>query len=657
MGQYMKSALIACAGCICVLSHAADEQAASGYTPEQIDSMLRVFDLNEIVVTGTRTPKMLKDTPVPTRLISEQELRRADATNIQDLLQQELPGVEFSYAMNQQVNMNLSGFSGQNVLMLLDGERLAGETMDNVDFSRLDMSGISRVEIIRGAASAIYGSNASGGVINLISKEADEPWRLNVHARAAAHDEWRYGGSLSVRGRHVSNVLDVSHTSIDSYRVCDDPGDECDYRIVPAQRTWNFTDRVTYRPMRSLKLSARAGYYFKEREYNVDTPDRYRSFSGGVRGEWAIDAGQNLELSYAYDQYDKSDYIRTHHLDIRDYSNVQHSLRAFYTRAVRGVDRLTAGADMMRDYLDTYQFGPGQDHHQYTADAFAQYDWNPSREWEVIGALRWDYFSDKNDNDITAKLAARYRMEALTLRGGYSGGFRTPTLKEKYMRYDMSGIFEIHGNPALKSERSHNLNLSAEYACGSYYFTLGGNYSFIHNRITTSGLQTDALLQPYVDYINVDYMRVLGIEATARAVWACGVRGTVSYNYTHEETPAPTITPYCPARPHSLTTRWSYTRVWPGSQETEVSVNGRFLSSISYMTTRMYEPFERYTVTNPAYTMWKVQLSHTFMPGLMLTVAVDNVLNYRPKAYYYNTPVTTGANLMIGLNVNVEQLF
>lgn len=199
--------------------------------------------------------------------------------------------------MNQQVNMNLSGFSGQNVLVLLDGERLAGETMDNVDFSRLNMSGISRVEIIRGAASALYGSNAAGGAINLISKEADAPWRLNVHARGAGHNEWRYGGSLALRGKHVGNVLDVSHTSIDTYRVCTDLSDACDYRSVPGHHTWNFSDRFTYRPMQNLKLTARAGYYFKERTYNVDTPDRYRSFSGGARGEWTIDDKQNLELS------------------------------------------------------------------------------------------------------------------------------------------------------------------------------------------------------------------------------------------------------------------------------------------------------------------------------------------------------------------------
>ena len=127
--------------------------------------------LETVVVTGTRTPKLLKDAPIITRVISEDEIRKTDATTIADLLQTELPGIEFSYAMNQQVNLNMQGFGGTTVLFLVDGERLAGETLDNVDYSRLNLDNVGRVEIVKGAASALYGSNAVGGVINLISKE------------------------------------------------------------------------------------------------------------------------------------------------------------------------------------------------------------------------------------------------------------------------------------------------------------------------------------------------------------------------------------------------------------------------------------------------------------------------------------------------------
>ena len=101
--------------------------------------------MDQVVVTATRTPKLLKDVPIVTRVISEADIKQVDATHIGDLLQSELPGIEFSYSMNQQVSLNMSGFGGNSVLFLVDGERLAGETLDNVDYSRLNMDNVGRL--------------------------------------------------------------------------------------------------------------------------------------------------------------------------------------------------------------------------------------------------------------------------------------------------------------------------------------------------------------------------------------------------------------------------------------------------------------------------------------------------------------------------------
>ena len=130
-----------------------------------------VFDfsinMDQVVVTGTRTPKLLKESPILTRLISENDIKKVDATNISDLMQAELPGIEFTYSMNQQVSLNMQGFNGNSILFLVDGERLAGETLDNIDYSRLNLADVGRIEIVKGAASSLYGSNAVGGVINM----------------------------------------------------------------------------------------------------------------------------------------------------------------------------------------------------------------------------------------------------------------------------------------------------------------------------------------------------------------------------------------------------------------------------------------------------------------------------------------------------------
>ena len=126
--------------------------------------------LDNLVVTATRTPKTLKDVPVVTTLIPASEIKKSDATTIRDLLTDEMPGLEFGFAMSQETALSMNGMGGNTLLFLVDGERLAGETVDNVDYDRLSMDNVGHIEIVKGASSALYGANAVGGVINIISQ-------------------------------------------------------------------------------------------------------------------------------------------------------------------------------------------------------------------------------------------------------------------------------------------------------------------------------------------------------------------------------------------------------------------------------------------------------------------------------------------------------
>ena len=365
--------------------------------------------LNGVVVTGTRTPKLLKDTPIQTKVIRTEDIEKVDATNVEDLLQQEMPGVEFSYAMNQLKHMNMSGFGGQGILFLVDGERLAGETMDDVDFTRLNMANVERIEIVKGAASALYGSNAGGGVINIITKEQSKPWTLNVNGRLARHNERRLGGEWGMNGKGLKNMLNANHTSIDNFNVHNAPDPITQVvSTVYGDCTWNIKDRLIFTPTEGLKLIGRAGYFYRQVVRTADTPERYRDFSAGLRGLWDISQQANLDLSYSFDQYDKSDYHKITRTDVRDYSNVQNIFRGVYNHNWTGGDILTVGADFMHDYLMNKNLG-SRTEQQNTFDAFAQYDWLINTQWEVVGALRYDYFSDGHKSHFTPKLTARYR--------------------------------------------------------------------------------------------------------------------------------------------------------------------------------------------------------------------------------------------------------
>jgi len=658
---------------VAALAHSRSTVHADATEPENTEATPRTaltdstFSLDEVVVTATRTPKLLKDVPVQTRLICRRDIERTDATNVQDLLQQEMPGVEFTYAMNQQVHMNLCGFGGQGILFLVDGERLAGETMDDVDFTRLDMAGVERIEFVKGASSALYGSNAGGGVINIITRCDTASWRLNANARLARHNAQRYGATLGHSRGKWANDLNVVYTTTDNYSVTSAANPQTRvFSTVYGDQTLNVKDRLIFTPCNELRLTGRAGYFYRTVSRTPESPDRYRDFSAGLRAHWLPTDQDQVDVSYSYDQYDKSSYYKLTGLDLRNYSNVQNTLRAVYSHSFQDTGILTLGADYTHDYL--YKTGiSGSHREQDCLDAFAQMDWNISEQWELVGALRYDYFSLGSENRLTPKLTARYRpRHDLTFRLGYGMGFRAPSLKERYYDFDMAGIWIVKGSPELKAETSHNINISMEWTKKKYNLTVGTYYNHISNKLTTGlpyALPGDPH-QLYLDYLNLKSHTVCGAEATLQARWNKEWSARASYAVTAEmplkDEQGNTINnQYLPARPHSLTARLDYTHTFSTHYTLDVALSGRFLSATDSKEYIDYYDIARgtHTVSYPAYTLWKLSTVHRIGKAVKLTLAIDNLLNYQPRFYYLNAPVTDGASLQLGLSIDIDRLW
>ena len=624
------------------------------------------FNLHEVVVTGTRTPKLLKDAPVLTRLITSADIRKADATNIQDLLQTELPGIEFSYAMNQQTHLNFAGFGGQGLLFLVDGERLAGETMDDIDFQRLTMSGVERVEIVRGASSALYGSNAGGGVINLITTDGGRPWTLNVNARLSKHHQQRYGTTFAINHKRISNLLDATYSGISNYDVSNGPHPQTRvFTTVYGDKTFHVNDKLTIRPCDRLKLIGRAGYFYRTLTRTTDIPERYRDFTAGLRGVWEISERDNIEMAYSFDEYNKSDYQKLTGRDIRDYSNVQNSFRGIWNHHFTDIGTLTLGADFLHDYLFNLNLN-GQSRTQDCADIFAQMDWSISPQWELVGALRYDYFSDGHHSRLTPKVTARYKASNyLTFRLSYGMGFRAPTLKEKYYNFDKVGIWIVQGNPTLKPEVSHNINASAEWTKGHYSLTGSAYYNRVSNKLAT-GLpyhKPGDTKQLYLDYMNLNNYSVYGAEATIQACWDGGWGARLSYAFTKEQLPKDgdgnTINnQYIPAREHTLTARLEWDKQLTKHYGLNVALNGRYLSAVNNVEYRDYYDIKKGTtdVRYPAYMLWKLSTTQRIGQAVSVTLAIDNLLNYRPDYYYLNAPITDGAALQAGISIDIDKL-
>ena len=614
--------------------------------------------LQTVVVTATRTPNMLKNSPVVTRVITADDIKKVDATNVKDILQQELPGMEFTYSMGHQV-LNMGGFDGNNILFLIDGERMAGESMDNVDFSRLDMASIERIEIVKGAASTLYGSAAIGGVINIITKSPSDKWAVNVNSRyEGASKEWRHGANADFNVGKVNSLTTFQMTDADSLSL---HGKVSSLLTAYANRTYNVKERLTWNVADALRLTGRVGYFFRERNTSALLHERYRDFNYGLRGNWAIDQRQDLEVAYSFDQYDKSDFATLTERDVRDYSNRQNIGRALYNVQMPECHSLlTAGVDFMNDYLMSYQFADNENSHsQNSYDAYAQWNYMPNEHWAVIGGLRYDYFSAASEGMPTWKVAGMYKTGRHSFRLSYASGFRAPSLKEMYMNFYMGGIFMIYGNKDLKSETNHNFSFtwSSDGAIGDnllYSATATGYYNFFKNYITTATVIRDEAYGQM--YTNVANQQILGADANVQMRHSNGMGARVSYAFIRNivDKGQPDLTS---SRPHSLTWRLDYDHQFSDAYGLNVALSGRFLSAVTlteYTSTLLDKTTRQHY---DAYSLWKLSLSQRFAKGITLNCALDNLFNYKPKNYYANSPVTIGLTASVGVSVDIDKFF
>ena len=520
---------------------------------------------------------------------------------------------------------------------------------------------------MKGASSALYGSSAAGGVVNIITKNATEPWTLNLNGRYAKHNDQRYGGVFGLNSKHWSNAFSANYHNLDNYNVTSAANPVT--RVISTiygERTVDFKDKLTWRPSDRLSVGARAGYFFRETTRTVNLPERYRDFSGGLRLDWLISKDDNLQASYAFDQYDKSDYQQLRHLDIRDYSNVQNTFRLLYSHAFGETAMLTAGADYMHDYLyNTYLTGAAREQDCY--DVFAQYDWNITDKLEAVAAVRYDYFSDRQNSQFTPKLNLRYKLNRrLVLRAGYGMGFRAPSLKERYYNFDMAGIWIVEGNEHLKAEKSHNFTLSAEYSRANCSLAVSTFYNNVSNKISTSAPYFKSIEDklPYLPYTNLANYRLFGADVSVQGRWQNGISARLTYAHTKERLPKDkegnTINnQYIPARAHALNASVDYDHQFTKRYGIYASLNGRLLSGTENVEFKNYYDVTEGTVKveYPAYTMWKLSLKQRIGKAVSITTALDNLLNYRPKHYYLNSPLTDGITFQVGVSIDVDKLF
>lgn len=625
------------------------------------------FELDQVVVTATRGERLLKDVPIATQLISGKAIEQMQLSGFRDVLEYEMPGVEFTNNGGYS-NINMLGFGGKYVLFLVDGERMAGESFDNIDYERIDMGNIERVEIVKGASSSLYGSNAIGGVINIITRKPKELLQIRANGRYGSNEEQQYNVWMGSRFKWGSFKLSGTYKSINPYLLKDrkqlvrvyDDGQVAKQALsetyIAGYTNYNITPQFTFNWGEKVDVELKGGYFFKERNKGgMDgrkVRDHFYDYTAGLKVGYKISDTQQVNATVAYDRYDKYEYFKLLDLEEKKYENTQYRAGALYNLCWLNKHSVVIGAEFLSDNLMTYMFESENGNDEHTAQTysfFTQQEWLLHKKLTLITGLRFDYHS-RFKGHLTPRLSLMYKVnDTFTIRGGYAGGFRSPTLKELYTDWfhPDGGGFQIIGNKDMKEEVSNNFNFSVEASMGKTLFTAMAQYSIIDNQVSTVSLNSDT-----VQYRNMGNSNVLSMEMAATHRFSKSVTAKATYAYVHNTPRRSSV-----VRPHSAVLRVDYTANFLPKYAPVISLSGKYFSGMDIYysafttdaTAADNEMGRSYKVAYEDYSIWRLTLHAPLPLRLAVNAGINNLFNYKPAFSDFYSSISPGRTFYIGL--------
>lgn len=644
---------------------------ASGHPPLKIKLQPSETALNELVVTGSRYERQLKDVPVITRVISREEIETVNPVDFTTLLEYTLPGIQFYYnTMSQVPEITYQGMDAKAVLFLLDGERISGESGDsNIDYSRFNINDIERIEVVRGAASTLYDSRAIGGVINIITKKSVRPFTASMHTRYAGKKGQSYSASAGVNLHRFSSLTSFGWRKRDSYLVKDEQGKQKEiinpdgsvtksktepvafniygYSIMDVSQklSYNFSDRFTG--------SARISYYTNKRDKydNARYYQRYRDLILSGKLKWQFADNQNLDLSYIRDNYIKDNvYVDD---DERVYGNVNSTIRLYYT-GMFGKHTLSGGVDLLREDMKHHFMKDTATVHMKQYSFCLQDDWQLTNKMNVVVGVRGDKGGSYRLH-FTPKVSVLYRpLKTITLRAGYSQGYRIPNLKELYQEFNMGGMgIMMYGNKDLKPEEGTQISASVEYDYKGLNLSVSTYHNRYKNKISYEYISPGKSWN--MKYVNALNVKTTGVEVTANYKLPFGLRfsGGYSYVYDYDERDGYNMSW---VRPHSARLSSVYKHRF-GKTTESVAFNTSWVSSI---TRYAYSSSDK-TYTKTKYdprTLCSLNLRSELPRGIAIGLMVDNIFNYRDKAVDSAVQLPeNGRTFVATVSVNIADMF
>ncbi len=459
-----------------------------------------IVEMDEIVITGTRTEKPALEVPVRTEVVTRKEIEKTHARDVKEALE-DVPGLMLKPNQKSGFVVWLQGMDANRVLVLIDGEPVSPSTGSAVDLTQIGSMDIECIEIVKGATSALYGSNAMGGVVNIITRKPSKSLSYQLSMDGGSYGNKNLSGDASdINSRRLAANLAIKR-SIGYLQFNVDLRDKNGYTLDQnsfrsegeAGSKENVSFRAAWTPDNKTEVYIAPRYYREAISNNIlsdFTPgvgyikkkknEEASRFSTTLGAERLFDNGGRLRgwlFRENWKDVTQQDVISTPQVDQQRNAKIDLYRAELQWDKPWGKNQiLTSGLLFREETLDQYVGTPSQPRRsevdgerKKTVEAYLQNDIFSGDQWEFVPGVRI-----QNDNRFgfyaAPKINVMYTPDWIpgvttNLRIGIGRGYRSPDLKEQYFVFDHSQLgYMVLGSVDLEPESSDSYQLGIEFA-------------------------------------------------------------------------------------------------------------------------------------------------------------------------------------------------
>ena len=596
-----------------------------------------LLQMNDVVVTSTRSGYLLRDVPIATEVIGTKEIDESGAITISDLLLQQA-GVSASFNVDGSPIIKMLGLDSKHILVLKDGKPITGRFNNRVDLSQLSTNRTKKIEITKGPCSAVYGSDAMGAVVNIISDDVGRDPKMDISYRASSTDNnlvgtFKDGFSSLFKGDiiyPIKNLKLLSDITVQKFNN----GSQFEYINADEISKTNLnTDLIWTAFDHELRLNHQYFDQHNNGSSRLSNGTVLNTISTGIDRQeatlshfWKFNKNIMIDHSLRKANY-KRKYKVVNINGTEETDNTTEENDIGYELLLNGdypKIKIDAGLEISRPNYASERIKSGRQQKNING-VFNQISFNMSNNTTFVTGIRYDNYG--NLGIYSPRIAIAYKKnDKLIFRSSYGHGFRLPSFAERRIDWENTQVgYSIVGNPNLKPEVSKGITIGAEYINQK---NLQLSTILYHNNF--SNLIKSSNLEPGVfSYENIEHANFTGAEIIVKWAISNSLSSIMTINYTKavdgSGNPVPDTMPF------SFGGRISFA---PKNKKILVSVN---VKGIGEYKSQEFDPISgelRTSLTSvKPYMMGDMQLSYNLTNISKIILGFTNITNHTNMSF------------------------